>query len=267
MAGQDPVSAWPTALLTCRGRAAAAVCSPPNRLGPPEPTTQDHHQPNDHAAWSPPPCPAHGRAPRRQPAQDAPAGGLVSTWVFSCPQPTDRHPGAGPAHLSARRQGGAAACGRVMRRPRSAGDPRASHPRPTQHHPFPSGPYAGGRPRRPRTTAARRIQCAQRDGRPHRAIPGPARCGQRGGRAADTGGPSVRTPGWHRSRDTGRVDTGRPRDRLDGRPHGGQADADRTTTGVAGVRTSSRPATTRWRPDLSGVAASGGAWPPITAPR
>jgi hypothetical protein len=74
VAGQDPVSAWLTALLTCRGRAAAAVCSPAEPDGSSGLTTQDHHQPNDHRAGSPPPCPDHGRAPRRQPAQDAPAG-------------------------------------------------------------------------------------------------------------------------------------------------------------------------------------------------
>jgi hypothetical protein len=52
-------------------------------MGPPELTTQDHHQPNDHRAWSPLPVqPLVG--PRRQPAQDPPARGLVSTCSFSC---------------------------------------------------------------------------------------------------------------------------------------------------------------------------------------
>ena len=84
---------------------------------------------------------------------------------------------------------------------------------------------------------------------------GPARRGQRGGGAADTGGLSVRTPGYTGRLDTGRLDTGRldtgradagrPLDRLDGHPHRGPDEPDRATTGLAGVRTSSRPATTR----------------------
>jgi hypothetical protein len=67
--------------------------------------------------------------------------------------------------------------------------------------------------------------------------------------------------------DTGRVDTGRPRDRLDGRPHGGQ----RTRTGDdrRGRRPDGHPRDGRppagGRPDLARVAASRGAWPPITA--
>jgi hypothetical protein len=85
---------------------------------------------------------------------------------------------------------------------------------------------------------------------------------QRGGGAADTGGLSVRTPGYTGRLDTGRLDTGRldtgradagrPLDRLDGRPHRGPDEADRATTGLAGVRTCSRPATPAGRPDLAG---------------
>jgi hypothetical protein len=85
-------------------------------------------------------------------------------------------------------------------RPRSGVDPRASHPRPPQHHPFPSGPMrAGGRAARgPR----RHIEPIRPTGTARRTEPfqGPARCGQHGCRAADTEGPSVRTPGWHRTR-------------------------------------------------------------------
>ena len=64
---------------------------------------------------------------------------------------------------------------------------------------------------------------------------------QRGGGAADTGGLSVRTPGYTGRLDTGRLDTGRldtgradagcPLDRLDGHPHRGPDETDRATTG------------------------------------
>jgi hypothetical protein len=139
-------------------------------MGPPELTTQDHHQPQDHGAWSPLPVqPLVG--PRRQPAQDASAGGLVSTCSFSCSPANRSAPWRWTAPLSARRRGGAAACARAMRRPRS-GDPRASHPRPTQHHPFPSSPYAGGRPRRPGPRRHVEPIAPNGDGPLHRAIPG-----------------------------------------------------------------------------------------------
>jgi hypothetical protein len=111
---------------------------------------------------------------------------------------------------------------------------------------------AGRRPRRrPRTTAARRPAAPDR-GAAHHTEPlrGPARPGQRGS-AADTGDLSVRTPdapdAWTpEACPSGHLDTGCPLDRLDGRPHGGTVDADRATTGLASVRTSSRPATIRW---------------------
>jgi len=194
-----------------------------------------------------------GRTPRRQPAQDAPVGGLVSTCSSRAPQPTDRHPGAGPAPLSARRQPVRVRCGGL----RSVVDLlRATH---GHRSAIPSlQAHAGRRPRRPRTTAARRSHCAQRDGPPHRAIPGPARCGQRGCRAADTGGPSVRTPGWHRSRGhrtRGHRTSARPIGRTSARR---TEDADRATTGVAGVRTSLATGDhSLGRPDLARVAGSG----------
>jgi hypothetical protein len=103
--------------------------------------------------------------------QDAP-GGLVSSWVFSCSQPTDRHPGAGPAPMSAKRPGrrrslcACDAAAQVCRRP-SCGPPR-----PTQHHPFPSGPVRAGdhAARGPR----RHVEpiAPSGDGPRHRAIPG-----------------------------------------------------------------------------------------------
>jgi hypothetical protein len=107
---------------------------------------------------------------------------------------------------------------------------------------LPVKPVRGRATTPPRTTAARRTHCAQR-GRP--AAPSHSR-GQRG---ADNAAAEPRTPEARPSGHldgTGRVDTGRPLDRSDGRPHGGQ----RTRTGrrpawpASGH--SSRPATTRW---------------------
>jgi hypothetical protein len=133
------------------------------------------------------------------------------------------------------------------------GRPHASQARPMPHHPLPVRTDAGRRPRRPRTRAARRPAAPGRGGPPHRATPGPAR-GQGGGSAADTGA----CPSGHLDAlDTGRVDAGRPLDRLDGHPHGGPDEADRAPTGLAGVRTSSRPATPAGRPDLARVTAPG----------
>ena len=192
VAGQGPVRARPTALLTCRGRAAAAVCSPPNRMGSPGPTTQDHHQPNDHPAWSPPPLssPWSGTMPATCPGCTC-GRDWVSTCWFSCSAANRPAPGAGPAPVSARRRGGAAACAPAMGRPRSGVDPRASHPRPTPAPSLPFRPHAGSRPRRPRTTAAHRTHAPNQDGPPHRA-PDPARCGQR---AAEPRTPKARPSG------------------------------------------------------------------------
>jgi hypothetical protein len=118
-----------------------------------------------------------------------------------------------------------------------------------------AGDYAA---RGPRGTST---GCAQ----PGAAPATPSHSGvQRGSSAADTRGcpsghlhASVWTPGCTGRVDTGRVDAGRPLDRLDGHPHGGTGVADRATTGLAGVGTSSRPVTTRWAPDLARVTAPG----------
>ena len=143
--------------------------------------------------------------------------------------------------MSARRPGGAAAGTPAKRRPWLRSTlVRASHGQ-RRTIPFPSGPMQAGD--HAATGPRRHINRLDPTGGgpPHRATPGPTRRGQRGGSAADTAGLSVRTPGC-----TGRLDTGRPLERLDEHPHDGTRDADRATTGLAGVRTSSRPATTRW---------------------
>jgi hypothetical protein len=124
--------------------------------------------------------------------------------------------------------------------------------------------HAGRRPRRPRTTAARRSHCAQRGRSAARAIQA-----QRGAdsAAAEPRTPEARPSGHLDSTgrvDIGRVDTGRPLVRLDGRPHGGQ----RTRTG----RRSAWPVSGhpghrrhRWAARPRPGRSVWGAWPPITA--
>jgi hypothetical protein len=186
----------------------------------------------------------------------------VSTWVFSCPPPTDRHPGPGPAPLSAGGEATPAACARAVRRPRSAVDPRASHPRPTQHHPFPSGPmraddHAARGPRRPSNPLRQRGRLA---------APSHSRV-QRG---PDSAAAEPRTP---EARPSGHLDgTGRvtPDVRLTDWTDVRTADR-RTRTGrrpawpASGHPRDRRPLA--GRPDLARVAASEGAWPPMMAPR
>jgi hypothetical protein len=260
VAGQRAVSAWRTALLTCRGRAAAAVCSPAEPDGPsgtddtgPSPARRPRSVVT--TSLSSPMVGHHaGNLPR------AHLGDTGRTCSFSC-SPANRP--ASWRWTSSLAGHGAAACARAMRRPRSAVDPRASHPRPTQHHPFPSGPMRAGdhAARGPR----RHVEpiAPNEDGPPHRAIPGssPVRTarlqshGHRRPVRPDTWmAPVAWTPdAWTPDvRVTDRTDV-RLTDRTDVRT----ADRGRgqATTGVAGVRTSSRPATTRWaarpRPDPS----------------
>jgi hypothetical protein len=178
LAGQRPVSPKRNALLTYRGRTAAAGCSPLNRVGPPEPDDGDHHQRNDHAAWSPPSGPAHGRAS----VGNLPRAHLRGPGsICSLPAPANRPaPGAGPAPWSASGERGAAACTHAKRRTRSAVDPRASHARPTFDHPVPARPDPSSDD-----------QAAHR---PQRHVqPGTARCQRRdlGGEASGSADPGV----------------------------------------------------------------------------
>jgi hypothetical protein len=212
---------------------------PPNRVGPPELDATGPPSTNDHAAWSPAAGPGPWSSPRRR---ERP--GPASVLGQAAPQP-GRRPRGGPGYGQ-----------------------RASQARPTPRHRFPFGPMPAGdhAARGPR----RHVDLLHPTGAgppPHRATPGPARRGQPGGSAADTAGLSVRTPGCSGHLDTGRLDAGRPLDRLDGHSHGGPDEADRATTGLAGVRTSSRPATTAGRPDRARVTAPGNPRPPATAPR
>jgi hypothetical protein len=143
-------------------------------------------------------------------------------------------------------------------------NPRASQPRPTPHHP--------SRPARCRQATAPPTDHGHVDprrptGAAHHTEPlrGPARPGQRGGSAADTGGLSVRRPGR-----TGRLDTGRVDVRSTGWtdvPTAGPDEADRATTGWP---MSGHPRDRRHPlggPTFARVRAPGGARPPRTAPR
>jgi hypothetical protein len=250
LAGHGPFSTWRTALLTRRGRAAAAGCCPPNRVGPPElddtgpPLAQRPHSVVT-ISWSGPMVEHHaGDLPR------TPCGAGEYLLRPHAPRPPGRRPGPGPAPVSP----GGEAAPQPGRRP-SGGlgatvDPRGSQARPTPRIPFPSGPMRAGdhAARGPR----RRVDPLRPTGtaRPT-ATPGPARRGQRGGSAADTGGLSFRTPGWHRTRGRWmcrRWTSARPVGRTSPRRDRGRGQGNDRP----GVRTSSRPATIRWaaRPRL-----------------
>jgi hypothetical protein len=90
------------------------------------------------------------------------------------------------------------------------------------------------------TTRPRPMGTSTRCARPGRPAPPSHSRIQRG---ADRAAAAPRTPERvrpdTRTPDTGHRDAGRPLDRPDGHPHGGPDEADRTTTGLAGVRTSS----------------------------
>jgi hypothetical protein len=164
-----------------------------------------------------------------------------------------RHP-AGTLALDQRpcRPGGQAAP-QPGRPALSYGQPWCQPATANAHHRFPSGPMQAGdhAARGPRGHINRWTQ--PRGGPPPRATPGPARRGQRGGSAADTAGLSVRTPGCSGRLDTGRVDAGRPLDRLDGRiPPRRDRGRGQGNDRLAGVRTPSRPATPAGRPTAPG---------------
>jgi hypothetical protein len=186
LAGQGPLSSWRTALLTCRGRAAAAGCSPPNQVGPSE--LDDMGPPRAQRPLSVVRPPGPGPMVRHH------AGHLHRT-----PCRADGHllSPCSPTRPAARRQ------------PWATADSRASQPWPTSYHRFPSGPMPAGDhaargPRRhvdpPRPTEG---------SPPHRATPGPS-AARTARQRADTGGLSSRHPGC-----TGRLDTGCPLDPLE----------------------------------------------------
>jgi hypothetical protein len=240
VAGQRAVSSRWTALLTYRGRAAAAIYSRRPGWALRSLTTRDQHQLNDHGGWSPPPDPAHGGA--SQPATcpgrtcGATCGHLLLLvlpsqrpapwrWTSSLGGPGSERDAAAGAH--------------AKRRPRSALDTRASHTLPTHDQPFPARPDSGSDdhaargPSRHVESGVPNVGCP-----PHRRMPGSSAV-----RTARTQRPRTpdACPSGHPG-SYGRVDIGRPPDHwTDVRT------ADRATSGVAGVRTSSTvTATASW---------------------
>jgi hypothetical protein len=202
-----------------RGRAAAAGCSPPNRGGPPE--LNDTGPPRAQrppsvvtTSWS---RPMAGHHPGDRPGRPA---GPVST--FSIPHSPATRPAPWP--WASARVGPAAR----RRRSRDAGQAAAlgygrhsCQPATANAAPSPSGQARCRQATTPPADHGARgtwTRCARPGGRPHRATPGPARRGQGGGSAADTRGLSVRTPGGLGRLGTGRLNAGRPLDRLDGHP-------------------------------------------------
>jgi hypothetical protein len=217
LAGQGPWQYLRTALFTCRDRAAAADYSPPSRMGPLSRTVRDHHQPNDHAAWSPSPGPAPRSPITPATCPGRACGGRGSNCSFPTPNQSTGTCG-GPAPLSAMRR----ARRRSLRACQAAAQVCRRHwcqpPGQRSTIPSPPGPIRVRRPSRSPTTAACRTRCANR-GLSHRTgVRNPARCGQRG---CGTRRLSVRTPGSHRScghRSPGHWTSAR----AVGRTHGGQ---------------------------------------------
>jgi hypothetical protein len=198
--------------------------------------------------------------------------GLGSTCSFPAPPPTDRHLALDQLHGRRGGERGAAAWTPAKRRPRCGVDPRASHARPTFDHPFPARPDSGSDDQAAHRPATRPTCCAQRGlSSPHRWIPSPARCGQRGcsGRGHRTGvrpdtrimpdawTPDAWTPDVH------------PTSWTDVRPHGGQRTQTERRTAWSASRHPGRPRRRRppdGRPTSSGCSVCG-ARQPMTAPR
>jgi len=185
-----------------RSSGAAAALRPqsaprPNRMGPPELTTQDHHQPNDHGAWSLPPgsSPMVGHHADNLPKCTCGGTGEHPLVLVLPSQPTST---LALDQLHCRR-GGAAACAHAMRRPRSAIDPRATD---GQRSTIPSLQALCGQATTPPADHGDTSNPLPQRGRPaHRAIPRAsavrtARLQSRGHRRP------VRpdTPAWHRTR-------------------------------------------------------------------
>jgi hypothetical protein len=245
LAGQRAISSQRTALLTDRGRAAAADCSPPNRMGAPEPDDT-----------GPPPAQRPrsvatplGPGPRSAITPATCRGRLRGTFVharsFPAPPANRPAPGAGPAALIGQPgEHGAAAGAPAKRRPRSAVDTRASHPRPTFDHPSRQARFGQRRPSHSPTTAIHRTWVHHT-----RPVPPQRRPGSSAMRTARLQRPRTPDawlsghPGSHRTR--GHRSPGH---RTSARPVGRTsawrtADADRATNGVAGVRTPSAATT------------------------
>jgi hypothetical protein len=229
--------------------------------------TRDHHQPNDHVAWSPPPSSSPMVEHHADNSPGRACAELVSTCSVSC-SPTNR---TAPWRWTSALVGPAArwraAGAPAKRRPGLPSNPRASQARANAAPSLPVRPDAVRRPSRQRTAAARRTRCAQRGGPLHRAIPGSsaaqtARLQSRGHRrpvrpdtwvdpvawTPDVWTPDVRSTDWTdvRTADRGR---GQGHDRRGRRP-------DLLATGDHPLGGQPRRGRSVWA-----------ARPPITAPR
>ena len=210
-------------------------------------TTQDHHQPNDHGAWSLPPGPAPWSGITSTTCPNAPAGGLVSTRSFSCSPANRPAPWRWTSSLvgqAARRRPSLCACdtaAQIRHRPSCepptanaapslpsdpmrAGDHAARGPR---RHVEPIAPTGAARPPS-HSTGQRGSDSAAAEPRTPETRPSGHTCMAPDAWTPDAWTPDVRLTDWTRTS-------------AQRTEH-----ADRATTGVAGVRTSSRPATNRW---------------------
>src|SRR5512133_3102566 len=167
--------------------------------------------------------------------------GTWSTRSFPCSPANRPAPALDQLPWSPSSERGAAAGTHTKWQSRSGVDPRASHAWPTFDHPFPPGPIRAATTK-PRTDHSDTSNPVRQCGRSRRTdgFRDPARSGQRGCSGC---GHRTRvrpdTPDHPGRVDTGRLDTRRPPDQLDGRPPAWRtADADPATTAVAGVRTS-----------------------------
>jgi hypothetical protein len=231
-------------------RAAAAprpqAAPPPNgwalRSSPPP----DHPSPNDHSAWSPPPWsrPLGQHHAGDLPGRPAGTGEHLLGRVL--PRHLARHPGPGPGPASARwGQDGSAAGTLAKRRPwlrsiscePATANAAASPSRPARCRQATTPPTGHGgtstrcaRPGRSATPSHSGVQGADRAAAAPRT-PEPVRPDTWMPRTPGHRTPGHRTRG-HRTR--GRWMSARPVGRTS---HGGPDEADRATTGLAGVRT------------------------------
>jgi hypothetical protein len=243
VAGQSPVRARRTALLTCRGRAAAAVCSPAKPDGPfkagrqgantSSTTTQrGHHLPGP-APWS-------GITPATCPGRTY--GGLCEHLLLPCSPANRPAPWRWTSFLG--REAASVAPQPMRVRSGGPGLPstlvRAMHCRRTIF-PSPSGRFRQRRPSRSRTTARRRSGCT---GRGHRT---PVRPDTRIAPVAwtpDAWTPDVRPTSWTdvRTADRGRGQRDERRgwrpDILDGQDDGDRRLGYQTSLGLQRLRRS-----------------------------
>ena len=264
LAGQSAASSWWTALLTYRGRTAAAACSPPNPMGPPELGWTGRVTTLGGRRVGVGPVSSMAGRPRRHPYPGH-LWGLVSTWSHSCSPANRPAPWHGTSSLGRRRARAAAWALAAL-------DPHASPQR--QPTTIPSSRVRPGQATTPLAAPRRHVEPAAPNGGcpPHRRIPASSASD-----SADAGHghrrrvrPDTRTAPVVWTPDVWTPDVWTPDVRLTtGRtPARRTEDADRATTGVAGVRTASTAtatATAGWAPKPRLGCRICGARPPMTA--